>query len=52
VRLDEEEVRAVIEIAVSAAMPTIVDEVSRCVLLALESRYADRALRNGDHRHE
>lgn len=52
VRLDEEEVRAVVEIAVSAAMPTIVDEVSRCVLLALESRYADRALRNGDHRHE
>ena len=42
VRLDEEEVRAVVEIAVSAAMPAIVEEVSRCVLLALESRYAEK----------
>lgn len=49
VRLDEEEVRAVIEIAVSAAMPTIVEEVSRCVLLALQSRYEDKAMQNGDH---
>ena len=49
VRLDDEEVRAVVEIAVSAAMPTIVEEVSRCVLLALESRYADKASVNGDH---
>jgi hypothetical protein len=49
VRLDEEEVRAVIEIAVSAAMPTIVEEVSRCVMLALESRYADKAAQNGHH---
>ena len=49
VRLDEEEVRAVIEIAVSAAMPAIVEEVSRCVLLALQSRYEDKAMQNGDH---
>lgn len=49
VRLDEEELRAVIEIAVSAAMPTIVEEVSRCVALALESRYADKAAQNGHH---
>lgn len=43
VHLDDEEVRAVVEIAVSAAMPAIVEEVSRCVLLALESRYAEKA---------
>ncbi|MCC7340871.1 MAG: hypothetical protein IT170_07280 [Bryobacterales bacterium] len=49
VRLDEEEVRAVVEIAVSAAMPAIVEEVSRCVLLALESRYAEKVPVNGDH---
>lgn len=49
IRLDDEEVRAVVEIAVSAAMPTIVEEVSRCVLLALESRYADKVSVNGDH---
>lgn len=48
VRLDDEEVRAVVEIAVSAAMPAIVEEVSRCVLLALESRYADKLPANGD----
>ncbi len=49
VRLDDEEVRAVVEIAVSAAMPAIVEEVSRCVLLALESRYAEKMSVNGDH---
>lgn len=48
VRLDEEEVRAVVEIAVSAAMPAIVEEVARCVRLALESRYADKMAMNGD----
>lgn len=49
VRLDDEEVRAVVEIAVSAAMPSIVEEVSRCVLLALESRYAEKMPVNGNH---
>ncbi|MCW5965718.1 MAG: response regulator [Bryobacterales bacterium] len=39
VRLDEEEIRAVVEIAVSASMSAIVDEVTRCVTLALEARY-------------
>ncbi|MCC6264972.1 MAG: response regulator [Bryobacterales bacterium] len=49
VRLDEEEVRAVVEIAVSAAMPAIVEEVARCVLLALDSRYAEKMPANGNH---
>lgn len=39
VRLDEEEIRAVVEIAVSASIGAIVDEVTRCVTLALEARY-------------
>jgi len=49
-RLDEEEIRAAVEIAVSASMSSIVEEVTRCVTMALESRYrqaheapADRA---------
>jgi twitching motility two-component system response regulator PilG len=41
VRLDQEEIRAAVEIAVSAALPAIVAEVSRCITLALESRYRD-----------
>lgn len=41
VRLDEEEIRAAVEIAVSASMESIVDEVTRCVTLALEARYRE-----------
>ncbi len=39
VRLDEEEIRAAVEIAVSAAMESIVDEVTRYITMALETRY-------------
>lgn len=39
VRLDEEEIRAAVEIAVSASMNFIVDEVTRCVTMALDARY-------------
>lgn len=41
VSLDEEEIRAAVEIAVSASMASIVDEVTRCVTMALEARYRD-----------
>ncbi|MCU0229609.1 MAG: hypothetical protein MUF01_18410, partial [Bryobacterales bacterium] len=39
VRLDPEEIRAAVEIAVSASMSSIVDEVTRYVTMALEARY-------------
>lgn|GEM_PF-921200 len=48
VRLDEEELRAAVEIAVSAAMPSIVEEVTRCVSLTLNARYQELQERQQD----